>query len=187
MEKERENKKLDTGQPLCARDDVRACYSAKTNDRNVIIGAVAATCNERGDVENIPKTKRKGLMRQAEKGDTGGKENKDRWREMEREKERDRGRPLSASSNVVAMRAMRHVGIVYTVAGVCAELAYRLSRNQSSSTPCMDRELHVCGSLDSSFSFRGNAVEWRREIREIYCFKNGISRNIMLQKSTPLV
>lgn len=84
-------------------------------------------------------------MRQAEKGDTGGEENKDRWREMEREKERDRGRPLSASSNVVAMRAMRHVGIVYTVAGVCAELAYRLSRNQSSSAPWIENCTYVGG------------------------------------------
>lgn len=55
---------------------VRACYSAKTNDRNVIIGAVAATCNERRGMENIPKTKRKGLMQQAE-SDTSGEENKE--------------------------------------------------------------------------------------------------------------
>jgi len=40
------------------------------------------------------------------------------------------------------------------------------------------------GSRAGSFSFRGK-IPWRAgEIREIYRFKNGISRNIMLQKST---
>lgn len=33
--------------------------------------------------------------------------------------------------------------------------------------PCVDRELHVCGWLVPSFSFRGNAVERRRDSRDL--------------------
>jgi len=38
---------------------IRIYYNAKTN-RNVIIEVVAATCNERRGVGNIPKTKKEG-------------------------------------------------------------------------------------------------------------------------------
>jgi len=54
QEKEKTKKPQDTRQRLRARDGVRACYSAKTNDRNVIIGAVAATYNERRGVGKYP-------------------------------------------------------------------------------------------------------------------------------------
>lgn len=68
---------------------VRGCYGAKTNDRNVIIEAVAATCNERDGVENIPKTKRKGLMRKAERETCAAwriKKDKGKWEERKKER-----------------------------------------------------------------------------------------------------
>jgi len=34
-------------------------------------------------------------------------------------------------------------------------------------TPCMDRELHVCGWLTPSFSFRGNTVVRWRDSRDL--------------------
>lgn len=99
--KKKRKMKQDTQQPLRARNGVRACYSARTNDRNVIIGTAAATCNERGSMENIPKTKRKGLMRQAERETWPAR----RIKKVEgnRKKEKEREQPLSAISNVVAM------------------------------------------------------------------------------------
>lgn len=103
---------------------VRACYSARTNDRNVIIGTVAATCNERGGMENIPETKRKRLMRQAERRDTAGEKNKE-----------DGGKERAAFvSDFQRRRNVSYVTCrhcIYCGRGVCAELAYRLSRNQS--------------------------------------------------------
>lgn len=155
-----------------------ASISAKTNDHNVIIVAVARVTNGDG-VVNIPKKKRErdGGMKESRETEMG---------KIRGARERERDKPLSANSNVVAMRTMRHVDVICRLKFARGLLIVYLGIKAAS---CMDRELHVCGWLTPSFSFRGNVVErWReREVREIYCFKNGISRNIMLRKSTPLI
>lgn len=77
-------------------------------------------------------------------------------RRRKRRREREEEWPLSASSNVVAMRAMRHAGVTYTgghsLRGLCLLIVYLGIK----ATSCMDGGSRVCGWLARSFSFEGN-------------------------------
>jgi len=122
--------------------------------------------------------------------------------QRERERERERGEPCVAFVSEFERRrnasyATRWHSMCVCVC-VCVYMQERPEFRAGVRAACLSfiseskrcrartqRESRVCvGSRAGSFSFRGK-IPWRAgEIREIYRFKNGISRNIMLQKST---